>query len=111
MQHPHAEILRAIADGKEVEYHYADDNSFWYAFNNKWNLMNDRSITFRVKPEVKTGWIVIMEVHHSDDEVTKQHNCTAIHYTREQAIEAASNYPSCLNVAIKEITYTPGEGL
>lgn len=52
IQHIHADILRAIADGKEVEGNYTDfGDKHWYTANSEYNPMTHPSHRWRIKPE------------------------------------------------------------
>jgi hypothetical protein len=52
MEHKHAEILRAIADGKEVEGNFIDFGSdVWTPASNDYNPLTHPSCKWRIKPE------------------------------------------------------------
>lgn len=109
-QHPHADILRAIADGKEIEY-TATTKGIEY----RWMICPPKSIfyylnrpedyAFRIKPETKTGWIAIYPPGFSGPSGV---TIVSDMYQTKQLLEIAmSDKP----IAIIQITYTPGEGL
>jgi hypothetical protein len=103
-QHPHADILRAIADGKEIQYQ-DDASNEWHSFDpsQEMSLLNQNSyVMLRIKPEVKTGWVGIMKSSSDHAPVTN------IYPTKERLFGA---HTAGQLQAIKEITYTPGEGL
>ena len=51
--HPHAEILRAIADGKEIQFAYDTEPGNWLFIDTKTVLsqLHTKHYHFRVKPE------------------------------------------------------------
>lgn len=99
-QHPHAEILRAIADGKEIQCEDTLKQGIWYDVNHNQVLeviLNNQRKVFRIKPETKTITVLIWK----DGAIGIDTNPGgAIHSSAVELLEA-----------IKEITYTPGEGL
>lgn len=50
-QHKHAEVLRAIADGKEVQW--SSIQGEWHDRIGGLNPMSDEDISWRIKPEPK----------------------------------------------------------
>ena len=50
-QHKWANEIKALADGKEVEFRYSDN--LWYAVKNFYEFDNNSGFTFRIKPEKK----------------------------------------------------------
>lgn len=51
-QHEHAEVLRAIADGKDVQFKYAEHDANWLdVFGISPNPIEDAHLVWRVKPE------------------------------------------------------------
>lgn len=53
-QHEHADVLRAIADGKTVQYKYAEYDTDWMDCNSDdlpmVNPLEDAHLVWRVKP-------------------------------------------------------------
>lgn len=92
--HPHADILRAIADGKEIET-LSSGQTHWLGCGDDYFFLKCKEIgrKFRVKPETKTFWLFI----YNDGEVSRYDTIP-----KNKSLDVA---------AIKEITYTPGEGL
>jgi hypothetical protein len=101
--HPNAEILRAIADGKTVEW---KDRGFvnWSEFNPyspsrlNWLITPNGStdIQWRIKPEPITAWINLY-----------QNGTGSIWLTKEEA----DNCANINRIACIQISYTPGEGI
>lgn len=57
--HKHAEVLRAIADGKEVQWRSPKGEQIWYdAFFRPFTPITDPDLLWRVKPEPKPDTIV-----------------------------------------------------
>lgn len=102
-EHPHADILRAIADGKEFEWSNASNPTKYEAVSGDSaifvlaNYSKYPHFSMRVKPEVRIGWINIYPTYTSE-----------IHATKEAAIERRTK--DVCTACIK-ISYTPGEGL
>ena len=106
--HKHAEILKALAEGKTIQYKNGyfskwDDMPTGKYVGDVWNSLclgkEDYSFSFRVKPVKKKGWINI----YSDDG-----RCGYIYETQEQAREQAAITASS---ACIEIEYEEGQGL
>ncbi len=104
-EHPHAIILRAIADGKEIQV-WSTCNEDWLTCDEEvfFSKQQQRSdVPFRIKPEVKTGWIALYENTQPDVVASATH----VHPTKEEAIKWANRPPH----TVIQISYTPGEGL
>lgn len=110
--HPYAEILRAIADGKQIQWAIGKTNEeiarSWEdvdptsAIQCLAQYMGRKEHHFRIKPETKTGWIGI----------AKGGGTWGVCKTKEELIKFLQDHnwlEAC--AAIIEITYTPGEGL
>lgn len=117
-QHPHADILRAIADGKTIQWKYdksEDKDSYvWEDLQPTHALAclsqygGRNNYHFRVKPETITGWIRIYSNAGAHFPVE------FIHKFREDALkgfEEDMGNKKYTPVACIQITYTPGEGL
>jgi hypothetical protein len=61
-EHKHAEVLRAIADGKEVEYWYEDE---WQQ-DSSTNPITNGHLAWRIKPEPKPPIVEDKHVYFSD---------------------------------------------
>lgn len=109
--HPHAEILRAIADGKEIESRliklgitggvgrWEDDLSLAAVFARMTSTDTQYRYEFRIKPEIKTGWINLFQNG-------KEIYTAGIWDTKEEANNCTATRIACI-----PIQYTPGEGL
>lgn len=113
--HPQADILRAIADGKTIQWKAARsediDEDKWEDLDPKYTLnciaqyLGGKHHHFRIKPETKTGWIAIYPPGFSGPSGV---TIVSDMYQTKQLLEIAmSDKP----IAIIQITYTPGEGL
>lgn len=51
--HKHAEVLRAIADGKKVQHNAFMRSSDWYGASKHCNPISHPELEWRVKPEPK----------------------------------------------------------
>lgn len=105
--HPHADILRAIADGKtEFQRKYTglydwepcDATVILYYIQQEADEPK-----FRIKPETKTGWINI----YSGEPL----GTTGIDIWSSKEYADISADQVLTRVACIQITYTPGEGL
>jgi hypothetical protein len=56
-EHKHAEVLRAIADGKEVEY-YRPEYDDWQLMSLYLNPLEYKRLEWRIKPEPKPPIVV-----------------------------------------------------
>lgn len=60
-EHKHAEILRAIADGKEVEWYGGD----WYPIGDSdANPINCPDVEWRIKPEKQVLWYRVAKMRN-----------------------------------------------
>ena len=108
-EHPQAEILRAIADGKTIQWKIDKDQCDEWCDVPDAEIINclsmyggGRDHHFRVKPETITGWIGIAKGGGTfGPYVSKE---VLINY-----LKAENWFGAC--VAIIQITYSPGEGL
>lgn len=112
MTHPNAEILRAIAEGKEVQWKNTNASGKWhdlYLVGRREEaaiiclLQGADHLQWRIKPEKKTGWI---NVYVSEHIATSRH---AIIWDTKQ--EADKNADHNSRIACIQITYEEGEGL
>jgi hypothetical protein len=106
--HRWAEVIKAWAEGKEIEYKCAprpwktydqngsDDNGFSPAFN-------EPILEWRIKPETKTGWINLYNSYRAGI-----YAGSTIYKTREAALAGEM---TVMRIACIQITYTEGEGL
>jgi hypothetical protein len=112
MEHPHADIFRAIADGKTIQWKAAKsldiDKDTWedipetHVLQCLAQYLGRNNHHFRIKPETKTGWIILSNI--------KSGRFSSCVYPTKQEAELVA--AECEDIeAIKEITYTPGEGL
>lgn len=104
-EHPYADILRAIADGKEIETRRPTDMK-WEECRSGYFFVNytNSDIEFRIKPEVKTGWIGIYSYNNISGRLSL---ISDMYESKEQVINNASSELE----AVIQISYTPGEGL
>ena len=101
--HKHADILRAIADGKVVEY----------KIEGKWNTrlteytnpLTTPYLEWRIKPEKKIAWLNIYPDINGDSNSTS--DCGIMYHSKEEADKL--RYPGRL--ACIKIEYEHGEGL
>ncbi len=99
-RHPFAEILIAIAEGKEVEYKYMYN---WYTFDYTADDFPgvQKGCEWRIKPKIvkQKVWINIYD------------NCTSgiLHESKEKADENAS--PTRIACVEVDFEYVPGQGL
>lgn len=116
-EHPHADILRAIAEGKELEwsnvpnptkYEIVSGDSAIFVLG---NYSKYPHFSMRIKQEVKTGWIALMNVDPDDIDLKKVANSVAVYPTREEAIAMAKSFSRIKTVACIKVSYIPGEGL
>lgn len=56
--HRHAEVLRAIADGKEVEWQKETCIGCWHEMDSAYNPIDDWELKWRVKPEPKPDYFL-----------------------------------------------------
>jgi hypothetical protein len=105
VEHKYADILRAIADGKEIQYKLTTGAWCTDATSDKSFILErlNGNYAFRIKPEVKTGWIALYENTQPDVVASATH----VHPTKEEAIKWANRSPH----TVIQISYTPGEGL
>lgn len=105
--HKHAEILKALAEGKTIQYKNVHCDNVWRdmpytTVGDVWNslcLGKDTSFSFRVKPEKKKGWINIYPTNQCSEKV---------HATKEAATIADG---AEWRIACIEIEYDEGQGL
>lgn len=84
--HKHAEVLRAIADGKEVQFKCVGGD--WSDYNAKWYcspLDCADDIEWRVKPEPKPDYCFYAGYDNKDC-------CGNLHYSDEDVIDVAWGY-------------------
>ena len=106
--HRWAEVIKAWADGKEIQWKYYEGD--WKTYNQSNGIsaspaFNDQVYEWRIKPQAKTGWINI----YNDGTLSNR-----VHKTEERCCDMArcANGGFAANlVAIIQITYTEGEGL
>jgi hypothetical protein len=63
-EHKHAEVLRAIADGKEVEYRVHKEDIWRLPVD--FNPIAQQHLEWRIKPEPKPPIVVELHVRYSD---------------------------------------------
>ena len=110
MPHRWAEVIKAWADGKEIQWRYVEPGNNWVTYSSADRpstmlFSADQSCEWRIKPETKTGWIII----YNDNTLSK-----LIHETEERCryMSICANGGIAANIAaIIPITYTEGEGL
>jgi hypothetical protein len=111
--HPQAELLHAIADGKIIQWRISKDQcDNWedIAASNALYVVhtyaNQSGHEIRIKPETKTGWILIKPPGIRIDDVE------GIFETKDQMEEYMKVSPyKDKYVAAIQITYREGEGL
>ena len=63
-KHKHAELIKAWADGAEIEERYAKgrtpDDFDWVKFDGNWALMDDYD--YRIKPELKPDFVTYYSI-------------------------------------------------
>jgi hypothetical protein len=106
--HPQADILRAIADGKEIQVQDSLDSAQnWVDVSGDMAIfrLTDSRFYVRIKPESKTGWINIYST--SQTELGKVAVLGDLCISKEIADKTAAGHrEACI-----QINYIPGEGL
>jgi hypothetical protein len=94
-------IIQAIAEGKDYQWKNRSDAQ-WTSPRDGYSQphIDSSSYEWRIKPEVKEGWIGISHSGYT----------TPIHSTQESALAALKASRHSEDACIK-ITYTEGEGL
>lgn len=102
--HNHAEVIKAWADGKVIQYYVQDNNGHWDDFdtNNVPSFNNDR-YQWRIKPETKTLWLAISK--HGIPWTSSESKADAVQGLKNRT----AGYVDI--DAVFQITYTEGEGL
>lgn len=110
--HPHAEVIKAWADGKTIQYKLTAPDPFCTHPVGVWTdwreilvppPVNITIYEWRIKPEQKTGWINVYE------ETEYLTSIGLVYPDRQKALDnrdTAKKHIACI-----EITYTEGEGL
>ena len=110
--HPYAEVIKAWADGKTIQYQLIESSPWssdplgvWLDYNEQLQApaVHISCYQWRIKPESKTGWINL----YSDD--THSPESGIIYPDKLSAIKGRDTTRKC--IACIEITYTEGEGL
>ena len=72
-EHKHAEILRAIADGKDVQCMYVNEiNAEWHG-NWLWDMLGDPRCIWRIKPtEPVKRWLWVYKFSDFDWELVNE---------------------------------------
>lgn len=97
MEHKHATILRAIADGTEIQYRRAEDGQWSPCDLADVALWEDNpSFQFRVKPERISGWINVY-----------CHMCGDLYDTKEAADAGSMDG----RIACIHVEFDEGDGL
>jgi hypothetical protein len=73
-EHKHAEVLRAIADGKEVEYRIHAEDIWRLPID--FNPIAQQHLQWRIKPEM-----LIREIYITDNAITLEHSKPNIRFT------------------------------
>jgi hypothetical protein len=98
MEHKHAAILRAIADGKEIQLRHGNSGAWTNCVESTFFYYADTvSIQFRVKPDRICGWINVYPAGATSD----------IHDTKEHADMGADLY----RIACIPVEFNEGDGL
>ena len=97
-RHPHADVLIAIAEGREVQARLGEDRVWVDAHNLDYgtNPISDPEYPWRVKPQKLKRWV---NVYPNDD--------ISAYETREEADRAADHR----RIACVEIEFEEGDGL
>lgn len=126
--HKWAEVIKAWADGKMIQSrpissddrikyeHWEDWGESSSGYISKVPPFNRNDFEWRVKPEQKIGWILILDNGATEVTATnsKHYPNQFIYPTREAASKVVSDRNHMAfekGVAIIQITYTEGEGL
>lgn len=96
--HKHADVLIAIAEGKQVQYMSPSVHK-WVTSppHTSGNPINFPEYEWRIKPELITVWINVYPDY--------------FHIVRYENKEEADKVASPYRIACTKLTYTPGEGL
>jgi hypothetical protein len=97
MEHKHAAILRAIADGKDIQYRYVAAGKWWPSdFAEFCRVVGDDAYQFRIKPERISAWLNVYG-----------HMCSDLYDTREAADAGAD----AGRIACIPVEFDEGDGL
>lgn len=111
--HPYAAILRAIADGKEIQVCSTTVKpSLWEDCTATFCLNRIESgakefYDFRIKPETKTIWVLFYHALGDGADYTRAYGAA----NKDAVYAFIANTPHITPKGIREISYTPGEGL
>ncbi len=93
-RHPHADVLIAIAEGREVQFHYGSMKGWRTPASDDVNPLNHPEYAWRVKPQKQRMWVNVYK--------------TIFGYsTKDEANERAA--PD--RIACIEIEFEEGDGL
>jgi hypothetical protein len=117
--HRWAEVIKAWADGREIQLRKPDaSDSRWHTYapmDDTVPAFDNGMIEWRIKPEQKTGWIIILDNESPASERNSRFYPTAfIHPTREAALQNVNNpdwESSSKRAAVIQINFFEGEGL
>lgn len=104
--HPQADILIAIAQGKDIQVQDSQGNWADCTPNKAlYFITNQTGHVLRVKPEVKSCWIVI-------DTSSTLPPAFWVFITKQELDGFLADAPKTVKITvIKEVTYSEGEGL
>lgn len=96
-EHPHATILRAIADGKEIQVRVVTVGTWWPSDLAEFcRVAEDKSYQFRVKPERISAWLNVYG-----------HMCSDLYDTKEAADAGSMDG----RIACIPVEFNEGDGL
>jgi hypothetical protein len=84
MRHKHADILIAIAEGKEVQWRISGDDGWFEAEFKPYTPLTNPNFEWRIKPEPKPDVVEFLNIYRGG------------YKTKEEAIYCGSNAPGVI---------------